>query len=125
MRRTVAVLATALLAGAAALTAPAADAAGSGPQVTPPAPVADAVAAENCSLSGRITAVVGTCTGLDPRQTWGISGYCQEIVNGFPVIEPLWSAGPGTGDGSVFASCIYGGWVASARIVFGPKPLAG
>ncbi|MFJ8429909.1 ricin-type beta-trefoil lectin domain protein [Kitasatospora sp. NPDC094019] len=125
MRRIAALFATALLAGAAALTAPAANAVGSGPQAAPPAPVAAASPAENCSLAYRGTSVTGTCSGLDPQQTWTVSGYCQEIVNGFPDIEPLWVASPGSGDGTIFASCIYGGTVAAAKVVFGPTPPAG
>ncbi len=124
MRRTTALLATALLAGAAALTAPAANAAGSGPQGTPPAPVADAVAAENCSITNVVYGATGTCTGLDPNQTWSVGGWCQAWENGFPAMKPLW--GPTTaGDGTVGASCIQGGTVSFTQIVFGPKPPAG
>ncbi|WP_405004119.1 ricin-type beta-trefoil lectin domain protein [Kitasatospora purpeofusca] len=125
MRRIAAVFATALLAGAAALTAPAAHAAGGTvPQAAPPAPVAAAAAAANCPMTIFFSGARATCTGLDPEQLWTISGYCQELVNGIPVTEPLWSQGI-SGDGTVVASCIQGGTPAAARVVFGPTPPAG
>ncbi|MFJ4090533.1 ricin-type beta-trefoil lectin domain protein [Kitasatospora sp. NPDC089913] len=125
MRRVAALFATALLAGAAALTAPVAHAAGSSaPRATPPAPVADAVAAENCSISYVAFGATGTCTGLDPNQTWSIGGWCQAWENGFPAMKPLWS--PTTaGDGTLGASCIQGGMPYSAQVVLGPRPPAG
>ncbi|MFF7589855.1 ricin-type beta-trefoil lectin domain protein [Kitasatospora purpeofusca] len=126
MRRIAAMFATALLAGAAALTAPAAHAAGGAtPQAAPPAPVAAAVAAQNCSLRFFTVGVNGTCTGLDPEQTWVISGWCQELVDGVPYTEPLIGTGTTTGDGTAGASCIQGGNVAFAQIFFGPTPPAG
>ncbi|SDT78633.1 Ricin-type beta-trefoil lectin domain-containing protein [Streptomyces sp. TLI_053] len=125
MRRTAALLATALLAGAAALTAPAAQAAGgAAPRATPPAPVADAVAAENCSLRYSGFGVVGTCTGLDPEQTWTVAGVCQEYPNGVPVPSG-YSSSWTTGDGVVGGVCFEGGTLVWSRITFGPKPVAG
>ncbi|MGY0461074.1 ricin-type beta-trefoil lectin domain protein [Kitasatospora sp. cg17-2] len=126
MRRIAAMFATALLAGAAALTAPAAQAAGgTAPQAAPPAPVADAVAAENCSLrySGS-GSVVGTCTGLDPEQAWTVAGMCQEFPNGVPVPSG-YSSSWSTGDGVVSGVCFEGGILVWSKITFGPKPVAG
>ncbi|SDT78630.1 Ricin-type beta-trefoil lectin domain-containing protein [Streptomyces sp. TLI_053] len=125
MRRTASVFATALLAAAAALTAPSAHAAGStAPRATPPAPVANAAAAQNCSITGLVYGATGTCTGLDPNQTWSVGGWCQAWENGFPVTKPLF--GPtAVGDGTVGASCVMGGTVAFVQIVFGPTPPAG
>ncbi|MFF7589854.1 ricin-type beta-trefoil lectin domain protein [Kitasatospora purpeofusca] len=109
MRRTAAVLATALLAGAAALTAPAAHA---------------ATAAQNCSVTNVVYGATGTCTGMDPNQTWSVGGWCQAWENGFPVTKPLFGATI-AGDGTVGASCVMGGTVAFAQIVLGPTPPAG
>ncbi|MEV6977171.1 ricin-type beta-trefoil lectin domain protein [Kitasatospora sp. NPDC093806] len=122
MRRTAALFATALLAGAAALTASPAGAAPS----TGGAPAAESsksnetLAAENCSVTYNGLNVTGTCTGLDPYQTWGVGGWCTVWENGWQVSKPLWSPTV-SGDGSVTGYCIQGGIPSYAAIGFGPR----
>ncbi|MER7770016.1 ricin-type beta-trefoil lectin domain protein [Kitasatospora sp. NPDC096140] len=117
MRRTAALFATALLAGAAALTAPSAVAAES---ATPSAPSAQT--AGGCSVVRTGAGFVGTCSGIDPMQTWRVVVSCQGFdANGFPTYSgaaSVWASG----DGSVGAGCFYpmiptGGWIANGPAV--------
>ncbi|MGK4584272.1 ricin-type beta-trefoil lectin domain protein [Kitasatospora sp. HPMI-4] len=93
MRRAAAVLTTSLLASAAALTAPAAQA----------APSAVRPAAAGCSTGVVADSGVGTCSGIDPRQTWSVMAQCQ-YWNG-PVLQSwsVWSREM-VGDGTAYTT---------------------
>ncbi|MFE1547794.1 ricin-type beta-trefoil lectin domain protein [Streptomyces sp. NPDC058718] len=124
MRRTAALFATALLAGAAALTAPAANAAES------PAPVARQPAATvpgpggvgSCTEAG----MSATCTGLDPMQTWSVGGTCAtyDFNTGFYTFSQAWS-GWVRGDTTSSASCFGTGMWWGGGVSFGPAVPAG
>ncbi|MFJ8626016.1 ricin-type beta-trefoil lectin domain protein [Kitasatospora sp. NPDC093550] len=114
MRRTAALFATTLLAGAAALTAPAAaDAAASTPS---------ALTAGGCSVVRTGAGFLGTCSGIDPQQTWQLAVSCQGFdSNGFPTYSGS-ASGWVTGNTSAAASCFYpmmatGGWIVNGSPV--------
>ncbi|WP_030391307.1 ricin-type beta-trefoil lectin domain protein [Kitasatospora purpeofusca] len=129
MRRTTAMFATALLAGAAALTAPAtAGAATSAPAVAGAAGAAAAPAAltaGSCTVTRAGLGFLGTCTDIDPMQTWRVAGTCQTIgTNGIPV----YSAANGswvTGNTRATATCFGTAMPQSGWIVAGPAVPAG
>ncbi|MEU3692900.1 ricin-type beta-trefoil lectin domain protein [Streptomyces narbonensis] len=124
MRRTAALFATALLAGAAALTAPAANAAGR------PSPAAAQSAATvpgpggvgSCTEAG----MSATCTGLDPMQTWSVGGTCAsyDFNTGSYTFSQAWS-GWVTGDTTTSASCFGTGTWWGGGVSFGPAVPAG
>ncbi|MDY0815189.1 ricin-type beta-trefoil lectin domain protein [Kitasatospora purpeofusca] len=125
MRRIAAMFATALLAAAAALTAPAAHAAVTDPGAGAPAAVAGS-AADNCPLAPIPGGFSATCTGIDPLQTWGIAGTCtrydwflEEIV-----YTQAWTSLV-TGNTTSTALCLGGSSPWRAIIVFGPTAPAG
>ncbi|MFD7412822.1 ricin-type beta-trefoil lectin domain protein [Kitasatospora purpeofusca] len=129
MRRTAALFATALLAGAAALVAPAADAAES----PAPASVQSAAATTAATVPG--PGGVGsceeggpsaTCTGLDPMQTWRVVGTCASFDSstGFLVFSSTWSSTV-TGDGTVSAYCFGTAAWWGGGVSFGPAVPAG
>ncbi|MFG2904438.1 ricin-type beta-trefoil lectin domain protein [Kitasatospora sp. NPDC048286] len=131
MRRIAAVFATALLAGAAALTAPAANAteqATQGSQISQSSQTAagaNALAAASCSVGRGGNGFVGTCSGLDPNQTWRVAGSCQSIgANGFPVFSAAYGAWA-TGNGTATAVCMWPAMPTSGWIVSGPAVPAG
>ncbi|MFJ8626015.1 ricin-type beta-trefoil lectin domain protein [Kitasatospora sp. NPDC093550] len=129
MRRTSALFATALLAGAAALTAPAAaDAAesttrsASATTTTVPGPGG----VGSCTVDNAPLAPVGTCTGIDPQQTWRVVVDC----NGYDWTwhTPIYTAAAGnwvTGNTSASAGCMYPLNTGSGSIQFGPAVPAG
>ncbi|MER7754081.1 ricin-type beta-trefoil lectin domain protein [Kitasatospora sp. NPDC097643] len=110
MRRSTALLTTALLAGAAALTAPATAA-----QADPA-----------CSVGVSGWSVVGRCTGLDPMQTWSVTANCYywNADHTVQFSRPAWG-GLAIGDGTASASCGIGDSVWFPRIVMGATPPAG
>ncbi|MEV6977170.1 hypothetical protein [Kitasatospora sp. NPDC093806] len=122
MRRIVTSFATALLAGAAALsTAPAAGAAG---LVETPA-VQAASPDQNCTVKPDGLVYRGTCSGLDPRQTWLLSATCANYDwnnPGVPIITPGYSSDWVTGNTSTTASCGGAMFVWYIGVVFGPRP---
>ncbi|MER5639663.1 ricin-type beta-trefoil lectin domain protein [Kitasatospora sp. NPDC002227] len=112
MRRTSTLLASALLAGAAALTAPtAANAATPGPG-----------GVGSCTWTGYNTVA---CSGLDPQQTWSLAGQCSaydwntNTYSYYPYFSG-WVTGNTTNSGA----CTWGTptW---RDIVFGPAVPAG
>ncbi|MFD8754262.1 ricin-type beta-trefoil lectin domain protein [Kitasatospora sp. NPDC059577] len=119
MRRTVTLFATGLLAGAAALTAPAAGAAES---TTPNTPSAGAQATGSCSVVRSGNGYLGTCTGIDPQQTWRLTVSCQGFdSNGFPTSMGS-SSNWVTGNTSASAGCFYPmmpsyGWIVTGSPV--------
>ncbi|MFJ4097196.1 ricin-type beta-trefoil lectin domain protein [Kitasatospora sp. NPDC089913] len=130
MRRTLAALATFLLAVAAAIATPSGALAVPAPPVPAvvPAPVAataGAAAAENCR-----TYVVdgyrwfGECTGLDPRRTWRLQLYCAWRING-RVYDYYADSSVIAGDATTELSCSPGKAV-EVRILLGdllpPEP---
>ncbi|MEU9043782.1 MULTISPECIES: ricin-type beta-trefoil lectin domain protein [unclassified Kitasatospora] len=128
MRRTSALLTTALLAGAAALTAPAANAAESTTRNAPSAsaaPTTNALTAGSCTVGRNGYGFVGTCTGIDPQQTWRVAGTCQSIgSNGFPVFSGT-SSGWATGNVTATAGCFFPAMPTSGWIVYGSPVPAG
>ncbi|MEU9076483.1 ricin-type beta-trefoil lectin domain protein [Kitasatospora sp. NPDC048538] len=110
MRRTTALLASSLIAGAAALFAPA----------------TAAQAAPSCTVYAGPWNAVGTCTGLDPMQTWAVTASCQywNADHTMQLFRPAFG-GFGMGDGSVSASCMVGDAVWFPRVVLGATPPAG
>ncbi len=127
MRRTTALLATALLAGAAALTtAPAAGAAEAAmPASSAPAGAQAAVPA-GCTLDAGLRDATGTCTSIDPQQTWRVTAMCQSWdANGFPTWSGAYSSGWVTGNGTGSAWCDYMETITQAGIALGPTPPAG
>ncbi|MFJ3792483.1 RICIN domain-containing protein [Kitasatospora sp. NPDC090091] len=124
MRRTAALFATALLAGAAALTAPAAGAAEN------PAPAAAQSATTvpgpggvgSCTESGPSA----TCTGLDPMQTWSVGGTCAtwDFNTNMYTFSPAYGATV-TGDGTASAGCFGMGMWWGGGVYFGPAVPAG
>ncbi|ALO05940.1 glycoside hydrolase family 18 [Streptomyces venezuelae] len=124
MRRTAALLATALLAWAAALTAPAAHAVES-----PSAAAAQSAATVpgpggvgSCTEAG----ASATCTGLDPMQTWSVGGTCAtyDFSTGFYTFSQAWS-GWVRGDTTTSASCFGTGMWWGGGVSFGPAVPAG
>ncbi|MFF2045371.1 ricin-type beta-trefoil lectin domain protein [Kitasatospora sp. NPDC058170] len=116
MRRSAAVLATALLAGAAALTAPAA-----GAQTVS---AANTQAATGCSATLSGDRVVGSCSGIDPMQTWRVSGWCQ----GWDGTSQTWqgtTSGWVTGNGTTSAPCFGMSMASFGQVVFGSPVPAG
>ncbi|GAB7186477.1 ricin-type beta-trefoil lectin domain protein [Kitasatospora sp. Ki12] len=117
MRRTATLLTTALLAGAAALTAPAAGAAESAAQSAP-----SAQTAASCTVGRSGVGFLGTCSGIDPQQTWRLAVTCQGFdSNGFPTFSGS-SSGWVTGNTSAYAGCFYpmmatGGWIVNGSPV--------
>ncbi|WP_052708982.1 MULTISPECIES: RICIN domain-containing protein [unclassified Streptomyces] len=127
MRRTFAVFATALLAGAAALTtAPAAGAAETAvPASSAPAGVQAAVPA-GCTLTEGMRDATGTCTSIDPLQTWRVSAMCYGYdANGVITVTGAMSNGWVTGNGIGRALCGGMETISQAGITFGPPPLSG
>ncbi|MDY0815188.1 ricin-type beta-trefoil lectin domain protein [Kitasatospora purpeofusca] len=124
MRRTFAVLATALLAGAAAVTAPAATA-----TAVEGAPATQAASpADNCSVTPDGGNYRGTCSGIDPMQTWMLGGSCAtyDMNNpGIPIISPMYNLGWVAGNTSTIAGCGGTSLPWSLGITFGPTPPAG
>ncbi|MFJ8429908.1 ricin-type beta-trefoil lectin domain protein [Kitasatospora sp. NPDC094019] len=123
MRRIAALFATALLAGAAALTAPAANAAGSGSAAGAPAAGS---AADNCSVSTVPGGFSASCSGIDPMQTWVIAGTC--IRYDWNLEEMLYSPAStslATGSTTSTAQCLAGWNPWRVSVVFGPTPPAG
>ncbi|MFD8708107.1 ricin-type beta-trefoil lectin domain protein [Kitasatospora sp. NPDC059648] len=122
MRRTAAVFATTLLAGAAALTAPTAGATESAARSASSAPTGQALAAGSCSVARSGNGFVGTCSGIDPMQTWRVVGQCQSIgTNGIPDYSGT-SSGWATGNTSAGAGCFWPalpvyGWIVSGSAV--------
>ncbi|MFB6809597.1 ricin-type beta-trefoil lectin domain protein [Streptomyces sp. NPDC056387] len=126
MRRTALLFATALLTAAAALTAPAAEAAG-------PAPTAGARSAQAAAPSDKcyVSATpqgsyTGTCSGIDPMQTWHVVITCWIYNQGSwtPMIWPGTTAGWVSGNTTTYASC-GSDRVNSVEIQFGPAPAGG
>ncbi|WP_234322826.1 ricin-type beta-trefoil lectin domain protein [Streptomyces sp. NRRL S-350] len=130
MRRTSVMFATALLSGAAALTAPAAGAAESAPAASgasapSAAPATGALAAGSCSVGRSGAGFLGTCSGIDPMQTWRVAVSCQGVdSNGFPVYSGS-SSGWVTGNTSAAAGCFWPMMATTAWIVSGPAVPAG
>ncbi|MFB7470936.1 ricin-type beta-trefoil lectin domain protein [Kitasatospora sp. NPDC056184] len=132
MRRTATLFATAVLAAAAALTAPsAAGAAGSAPSAdvpAAPAPSAGQAAgpADKCTVTPEGFGSRATCWGIDPMQTWVLAGTCVTYPSsGLPVYSQAWSSGWVTGNTTATASCppmAFPWWI---DITFGPAPPAG
>ncbi|WP_395296654.1 ricin-type beta-trefoil lectin domain protein [Kitasatospora hibisci] len=127
MRRTAALFATALLAGAAALTAPAAGAAEApAPAAAPSALSAVTVPGPggvgSCSQSGPSA----TCTGLDPMQTWSVGGTCAtwDFNTNMYTFSQAWS-GTVRGDGTASATCFGMGMWWGGGVSFGPAVPAG
>ncbi|MFF7456697.1 ricin-type beta-trefoil lectin domain protein [Kitasatospora sp. NPDC008115] len=114
MRRSVTLFAAAVLAGAAAVTAPAAQAA---PAAGP---------ADKCSIANNGSGYTGTCSGIDPMQTWSLSGTCVSYdSNGFPSYSFAWGAGWVTGNTTTSATCFMSWPAGGASITFGPIVPAG
>ncbi|MEV0533206.1 RICIN domain-containing protein [Kitasatospora sp. NPDC050463] len=127
MRRTTTLFATALLAGAAALTtAPAAAAAETAaPASSAPAGVQAAVPA-GCTFTEDLRDATGTCTSINPLQTWRVSAVCYGVdANGFFTVTAPASNGWVTGNGIGRAWCGYMETISQAGITFGPAPLSG
>ncbi|MBP0450410.1 RICIN domain-containing protein [Kitasatospora sp. RG8] len=130
MRRTAALFASALLAGAVALTAPVANAAESAPSA-PAAGARSAQAAgpaDRCTVVPNGTSYTGTCSGIDPMQTWRLAGVCvhYDMNNpGVPITTPAWSAGWVAGNTSTTAGCSATEFSWGMDIVFGPAPAGG
>ncbi|MEU3749346.1 MULTISPECIES: ricin-type beta-trefoil lectin domain protein [Streptomyces] len=124
MRRTAALFATALLAGAAAFTAPAANAtespASAATQSTATVPGPGGVG--SCTEAG----MSATCTGLDPMQTWSVGGTCAsyDFSTGSYTFSQAWS-GWVTGDTTTSASCFGTGMWWGGGVSFGPAVPAG
>ncbi|MFG3049905.1 ricin-type beta-trefoil lectin domain protein [Kitasatospora sp. NPDC048239] len=126
MRRIAAVFATVLLAGAAALAAPAANA-----QPVPQAATrAAAPAAATQAVTGGCTAtlagdrVIGTCSGIDPMQTWRVAAWCQ----GWDGTSQTWqgtTSGWVTGNGTTFAPCFSLSMASYGQVVLGSVVPAG
>ncbi|MEV6977169.1 ricin-type beta-trefoil lectin domain protein [Kitasatospora sp. NPDC093806] len=129
MRRTAALFATALLAGVAALTtAPAAGAAGAAeaPVGTQAAPSTQAAVPAGCTLTEGMGDATGTCTGINPAQTWRVSALCYGVdANGFFRVTGAASNGWVTGNGIGRAWCGYLETIQQAGITFGPTPPSG
>ncbi|MFF2045370.1 ricin-type beta-trefoil lectin domain protein [Kitasatospora sp. NPDC058170] len=106
MRRSAAVLATTLLASAAALTVPA----------------TSAQAAGGCSAYPAGWSAIGTCTGIDPLQTWWVSATCLywNFDHTVQFSRPTFS-GTVLGSGTASASCGVNENVMFPNIVFGAK----
>ncbi|MEU9043785.1 MULTISPECIES: ricin-type beta-trefoil lectin domain protein [unclassified Kitasatospora] len=126
MRRTAALFATALLAGAAAVTAPAAGAAESTTRNASADTTPGPGGVGSCTVSGTGWGLSGTCTGLDPQQTWMVGITCQGLPdsNGFPTYS-YGMSGWVTGNTTATAGCsgmATGGW---GGVSFGPAVPAG
>ncbi|MFD8754263.1 ricin-type beta-trefoil lectin domain protein [Kitasatospora sp. NPDC059577] len=126
MRRTVTLFATGLLAGAAALTAPAAGAAESTARSAASTTVPGPGGVGSCTVTDANPAPTGTCTGIDPQQTWrvvvGCSGY--DWNNHVPIYSG-WASNWVTGNTSVAAGCMYPLMPGAGQIEFGPAVPAG
>ncbi|GAA2833688.1 RICIN domain-containing protein [Kitasatospora sp. CM 4170] len=124
MRRTAALFATALLAGAAALTtAPAAGAAETASPVPAGAQAADPA---GCTVTSTMWDATGTCTSMDPMQTWRVSAMCQSwSANGIPFYTGAYSSGWVTGNGTSTAWCGSMETIWSQGIALGPTPPSG
>ncbi|MFF2044395.1 ricin-type beta-trefoil lectin domain protein [Kitasatospora sp. NPDC058170] len=128
MRRTAALFATALLAAAAALTAPSTAGAASSASTggAQAAPVVQAAGpADKCSITANGLTFVGTCSGIDPMQTWILSATCVDYDDsGFPHFSAAWNSGAAVGNTSAVATCGMSGlfWIG---ISFGPAVPAG
>ncbi|KPI14944.1 Ricin B lectin, partial [Actinobacteria bacterium OV450] len=125
MRRTALLFATALLTAAAALTAPAAEAA-------EPAPTAGARSAQAAGPSDKCYvrdtpqgSYTGTCSGIDPMQTWHVVITCWIYSQGSwqPMIWPGTTSGWVSGN-TTYASC-GSDRMNSVEIQFGPAPAGG
>ena len=110
MRRTSALLSTALLAGAAALAAPA----------------TTAQAAPACGAFVAGWSAIGSCSGLDPMQTWSVGATCY-YWNSTHTVQFSRPAigGVAVGDGSLSAACGVGDSVMFPHIIMGATPPAG
>ncbi|MFG3053559.1 ricin-type beta-trefoil lectin domain protein [Kitasatospora sp. NPDC048239] len=138
MRRTSALLATALLSGAAALTAPAASATGTsatgsaaqGAQSAQSAQSAPAVAGPggvgNCTVGTNGWGFSGTCSGIDPMQTWSVGGTCvsYDYSTGMPSYSYT-SSLTVAGNTTVTTMACYPGTPYYGSISFGPAAPAG
>ncbi|MFC5661909.1 ricin-type beta-trefoil lectin domain protein [Kitasatospora misakiensis] len=124
MRRTATLFATALLAGASALTAGAAEAAAPASSVPVGAQAADPA---GCTVSSGMWQATGTCTSMDPRQTWKVGALCQGVdANGIPTWSGAVSDGWVTGNGSSNAWCADStDTIVRPGIALGPTPPAG
>ncbi|MFI9326457.1 ricin-type beta-trefoil lectin domain protein [Kitasatospora sp. NPDC052868] len=135
MRRIAAVFATVLLAGAAALAAPAANAQPvpqAATQAAAPAAVtqAEAQAAGTQAVTGGCTVTlagdraIGTCSGMDPMQTWRVAAWCQ----GWDGTSQTWlgtTSGWVTGNGTTFAPCFSLSMASYGQVVLGSAVPAG
>ncbi|MER7754077.1 ricin-type beta-trefoil lectin domain protein [Kitasatospora sp. NPDC097643] len=127
MRRIATMFATALLAGAAALTAPAAaGAAESTTQSAASSTVPGPGGVGSCTVNDANWNPVGTCTGIDPNQTWRVVVDC----NGYDWTRymPIYEVSPGnwvTGNGTGSTSCRYPLTPGMGYIQFGPAVPAG
>nr|BFD90408.1 hypothetical protein KitaXyl93_17680 [Kitasatospora sp. Xyl93] len=124
MRRTAALFATALLAGAAALTAPAS--AGAAESTTRNSTVPGPGGVGSCTVDDTTASPVGTCTGIDPNQTWRVVVDC----NGYDWTRymPIYEVSPGNwvaGNVSGSTSCRYPLMAGKGYIQFGPAVPAG
>ncbi|MEV6977168.1 ricin-type beta-trefoil lectin domain protein [Kitasatospora sp. NPDC093806] len=126
MRRIVTLLATALMAVAAALTT-APTAVAQAAQAAPTAPTVQTVSPnENCTVRPEGYGYRGTCSGLDPMQTWvlSISCYSYDMNNpGLPVPGPTWLSWAAGNTSTTIGSCPQFSW--GVGISFGPAPVAG
>ncbi|MET8546243.1 RICIN domain-containing protein [Kitasatospora sp. NPDC004799] len=127
MRRTAALFATALLAGAAALTAPAAGAAESTTRTTTNSTVPGPGGVGSCTVDDAPLNPVGTCTGIDPMQTWRVGVSCSgyDWTWHVPIYESSvgsWVTGSGSGTSG---SCRYPLTPGLGWIQFGPAVPAG
>ncbi|AUY52256.1 ricin-type beta-trefoil lectin domain protein [Streptomyces sp. CB01881] len=125
MRRTASLFATALLAGAAALTAPAANAAEPAPSAGARSAQA-ASAADNCSVAANPGGgLAATCSGLDPMQTWAYGGSCVSYASGRQVFSPGWGSGWVAGNTTAAAGCYGTATPWMFQFTFGPAVPAG
>ncbi|MFB6894630.1 RICIN domain-containing protein [Kitasatospora sp. NPDC056327] len=116
MRRTAALLSTAALLGAAAsLAAPAASAQSTGAQS------AGALAA-GCSAYVGAWNAYGTCSGIDPLQSWQVTATCQwwNAQHTVQFSRPTYS-GTMVGDGTAIAACGVNETVVFPAVVLGAK----
>ncbi|MEV8626041.1 ricin-type beta-trefoil lectin domain protein [Streptomyces sp. NBC_01268] len=122
MRRTAALLATVLLAGAAALIAPAADAAEKPAPARSAATVPGPGGVGSCVESGSSA----TCTGLDEMQTWSVGGTCAtwDWNTNLYSFSQTWS-GWVRGNTTASASCFPTGTWWGGGVSFGPAVPAG
>ncbi|GAB7186478.1 ricin-type beta-trefoil lectin domain protein [Kitasatospora sp. Ki12] len=127
MRRTAALFATALLAGAAALTAPAAAGAAesttrNAASTTVPGPGG----VGSCTVTDVDLVPNGSCSGLDPQQTWRVAVDCAGYDWTWHV--PIYSGAVSdwvTGSGTARTGCMYPLMPGAGRIEFGPAVPAG